>query len=98
MPFFLSFATGATHEPHQLPQEWADKYKGKFDQGWDKLRDETFARQKKLRVILQIVSSRKGTKRSRHGMRCRPRSSPCSSGRWRFTPASWSTLITMLAG
>jgi arylsulfatase len=50
-PFFLYFATGATHTPHHAPQEWIDKYKGKFDQGWDKLREETFARQKQLGVI-----------------------------------------------
>jgi len=50
-PFFLYFATGATHSPHQVPQEWLDRYKGKFDQGWDKLREETFARQKRLGVI-----------------------------------------------
>ena len=50
-PFFAYFAPGATHAPHHVPKEWADKYKGKFDQGWDKLREETFARQKKLGVI-----------------------------------------------
>ncbi|HEV2117957.1 MAG TPA: arylsulfatase [Terriglobales bacterium] len=50
-PFFVYFAPGATHAPHHVPAEWADKYKGKFDQGWDKLREETFARQKKLGVI-----------------------------------------------
>jgi arylsulfatase len=50
-PFFMYFAPGATHAPHHVPQEWSDKYKGKFDQGWDKLREETFARQKKLGVI-----------------------------------------------
>jgi arylsulfatase A-like enzyme len=50
-PFFMYFAPGATHAPHHVPEEWADKYKGKFDQGWDKLREETFARQKKLGVI-----------------------------------------------
>jgi arylsulfatase A-like enzyme len=50
-PFFLYFAPGATHAPHHVPKEWADKYKGKFDQGWDKLREDTFARQKKLGVI-----------------------------------------------
>jgi arylsulfatase len=50
-PFFVYFAPGATHAPHHVPKEWADKYKGKFDQGWDKLREETFARQKKLGVI-----------------------------------------------
>ena len=50
-PFFMYFAPGATHAPHHVPKEWIDKYKGKFDQGWDKLREETFARQKKLGVI-----------------------------------------------
>jgi arylsulfatase len=50
-PFFVYFAPGATHAPHHVPKEWADKYKGKFDAGWDKLRDQTFARQKQLGVI-----------------------------------------------
>ncbi len=50
-PFFMYFATGASHAPHQVPKEWSDKYKGKFDMGWDKLREETYARQKKLGVI-----------------------------------------------
>jgi arylsulfatase A-like enzyme len=52
-PFFMYFAPGATHAPHHVPKEWADKYKGKFDQGWDKLREETITRQKKLGVIPQ---------------------------------------------
>jgi len=50
-PFFVYFAPGATHAPHHVPKEWADKYKGKFDQGWDKLREQIFARQKELGVI-----------------------------------------------
>src|SRR4051794_40248201 len=50
-PFFVYFAPGATHAPHHVPKEWADRYQGKFDQGWDKLREETFARQKELGVI-----------------------------------------------
>jgi arylsulfatase A-like enzyme len=50
-PFFVYFAPGATHAPHHVPKEWADKYKGKFDGGWDTLREETFARQKALGVI-----------------------------------------------
>ncbi|MGH6997423.1 MAG: arylsulfatase, partial [Phenylobacterium sp.] len=50
-PFFMYFAPGATHAPHHVPKDWADKYKGKFDAGWDKLREETFARQKALGVI-----------------------------------------------
>lgn len=50
-PFFMYFAPGATHAPHHVPKEWSARYKGKFDQGWDKVREETFARQKKLGVI-----------------------------------------------
>src|SRR5712664_3722038 len=50
-PFFVYFAPGATHAPHHVPKEWADKYKGKFDQGWDKLREEILVRQKKLGVV-----------------------------------------------
>jgi len=50
-PFFLYFAPGAAHTPHQVPKQWADKYKGKFDHGWDRQREITFAKQKKLGVI-----------------------------------------------
>ena len=50
-PFFVYFAPGATHAPHHVPKEWADKYAGQFDDGWDVLRERTFARQKELGVI-----------------------------------------------
>jgi arylsulfatase len=50
-PFFLYFAPGACHAPHQAPREWIDRFEGQFDQGWDRLREETFERQKKLGVI-----------------------------------------------
>lgn len=50
-PFFLYFATGAVHAPHHVPEEWAQKYKGKFDQGWDQIRADTVAEQKRLGVI-----------------------------------------------
>jgi arylsulfatase len=50
-PFYLYFATGATHAPHHAPKEWIEKYKGQFAGGWDKLREETFERQKKMGVI-----------------------------------------------
>ena len=52
-PFFMYFAPGATHAPHHVPKEWIAKYKGQFDQGWDKVRDETLARQKALGVVPQ---------------------------------------------
>jgi arylsulfatase len=50
-PFFMYYAPGATHAPHHVPAEWRDKYKGKFDQGWDKVREETLERQKKLGIV-----------------------------------------------
>ena len=50
-PFFVYCAPGATHAPHHVPQEWIAKWKGKFDQGWDKMREETFARQLKMGII-----------------------------------------------
>jgi arylsulfatase len=50
-PFFIYYAPGATHAPHQVSKEWIVRFKGKFDQGWDKLREETLARQIKLGVV-----------------------------------------------
>src|SRR6267142_2983991 len=50
-PCFIYFAPGATHAPHHVPREWIAKYKGRFDQGWDKVREETLARQIKLGVV-----------------------------------------------
>src|SRR5437764_4045399 len=47
-PWMLYYSTGCSHAPHHVWKEWSDKYKGKFDQGWDKLREETFERQKQL--------------------------------------------------
>ncbi len=52
-PFFLYFATGAMHAPHQVPKEWADKYAGRFDMGWEKAREEIFARQKQMGLLPQ---------------------------------------------
>jgi arylsulfatase len=50
-PAFIYFAPGATHAPHHVPKEWIARWKGKFDQGWDKLREETLARQIKMGVV-----------------------------------------------
>jgi len=50
-PSFIYFAPGATHAPHHVPKEWVDRWKGKFDQGWDRMREETLARQIKLGVV-----------------------------------------------
>jgi arylsulfatase A-like enzyme len=50
-PFFMYFAPGATHAPHHVAPEWSDRYKGRFDRGWDAVREESFARQKELGVV-----------------------------------------------
>ena len=60
-PFFLYYVPGGSHSPHQPTQEWIDKFHGKFDMGWEKLRDEIFANQKRLGVIPpENFSSRDG--------------------------------------
>nr|WP_298727641.1 arylsulfatase [uncultured Steroidobacter sp.] len=61
-PFFLYVATGATHAPHQAPREWIDKFKGRFDEGWDVYRQQTIERQKKLGVIPQQTQLTKRSK------------------------------------
>jgi arylsulfatase A-like enzyme len=50
-PFYLHFCTGATHAPHHVPRQWADRYAGRFDDGWDAYRERTFARQRELGVM-----------------------------------------------
>jgi len=50
-PFFIYFATGAVHAPHHVSKEWSDKYKGKFDKGWDAVREETVVKQKEMGII-----------------------------------------------
>ncbi len=52
-PFFLYYATGANHAPHQAPPEWAERYRGQFDDGWDAYREKVFARQKELGIVPQ---------------------------------------------
>ncbi|AUX24924.1 arylsulfatase [Sorangium cellulosum] len=62
-PFFMYFAPGATHAPHQVPEEWSNKYRGQFDAGWDALREATFNRQKDIGVIpvvAQLTSPNEG--------------------------------------
>jgi arylsulfatase A-like enzyme/uncharacterized membrane protein len=50
-PWMMYYSTGCSHAPHHVSKDWADKYKGKFDQGWDQLREETLARQKELGIV-----------------------------------------------
>jgi arylsulfatase len=65
-PFFMYFCPGAMHAPHHVPKEWADKYKGKFDDGWDVYRERTLAQQKELGVVP------KDTELSRHDPDVKP--------------------------
>ena len=72
-PFFVYYAPGATHAPHHPKKEWIEKYKGKFDQGWDRVREETFARQKQLGVIPAGGQAHAAARRrSRRGRRSPP--------------------------
>ena len=50
-PWFIYYSTGCAHAPHQVAVEWSEKYRGQFDQGWDRLREETFERQQQLGVL-----------------------------------------------
>ena len=65
-PFFMYFCTGAMHAPHHVPKEWADRYAGRFDDGWEAYREKTFARQKQLGVVPA------DTKLSRHDPDVKP--------------------------
>ncbi len=67
-PFFIYLSFGATHAPHHAPPEWIEKYRGKFDQGWDKVREETLARQKELASCRRTRSLPHATRAFRRGM------------------------------
>ena len=71
------------HAPHQVPKEWIAKYKGKFDVGWDKLREETLARQKQLGVVPPDTKLAPKPTASRTGTRLRRTKRSCSRVRWR---------------
>ena len=97
-PFFTYFATGATHAPHHAPKEWIEKFKGKFDGGWDKYREETFARQKKLGIVPE--NAKLAPTPGRHqgvGQPERRRKAACSRARWKCSRPSPRTPITRLA-
>ena len=70
-PFFGYFSTRCNHAPHHVAEAWAKKYRASSGQGWDKLREETFARQKALGVIPPTRSSRPATRLSPPGMTSR---------------------------
>ncbi len=98
-PFFMYFAPGACHAPHHVPKEWIDKYKGKFDQGWDKLREEIFARQKKLGVIpADAELTARPAEIPGVGRHAEGDAAHLLPARWRSMPHSSSTPTTISAG
>ena len=98
-PFFAYFAPGATHAPHHVPKEWADKYTGKFDAGLGQAaRGDLRPAEGTRRHPDRSPNSPPATRRSRRGRRCLRRSSRSCAARWRCTPVSWSTpIITSVA-
>ncbi len=93
-PFFVYFAPGATHAPHHVAPEWADRCQGRFADGWDALREQTFARQKELGVIPPDAELTGRHAEIPAWTTCPPSSNRCWSARWRSTPGSWSTRTT----
>ena len=93
-PFFAYFSTGCSHAPHHVAQSWAAKYKGKFDQGWDRLRDETFARQKALGVVPSDAELTPRNEAFPAWTTSRTSSSRSTPARWRSTPATPRTPTT----
>ena len=88
----MYYSTGCSHAPHHVAKEWADKYKGKFDHGWDKLREQMFARQKKLGVIPKDAElTERPDAVPGLGLADRRRRRNSMPARWRSTPASRRT-------
>ena len=101
-PFFMYWASGASHGPHQVPKEWADKYKGKFDDGWDKYRERAYKRAKDLGWIPQNAQAHATARQpGRVGRDPRKRETfpapadgsvrRVSPSTWMFRSAAWST-------
>ena len=80
-PWLLYYATGTAHAPHHAPKDWIAKYKGQFDQGWDKVREETLARQIKLGVVPPNTQlTKRPEQNSSLGSPCRRTKSVCMHG------------------
>ena len=98
-PFFCYYVPGGTHAPHHPKKEWSDKFKGKFDMGWNELREQIFANQKKLGVIPPDTKLTPwpdgqpefGVPSCRSGTRSTPRRRSCSPVRPRSSPATRPT-------
>jgi arylsulfatase A-like enzyme len=96
-PFFIYFATGATHEPHQVPKQWVDHYRGRFDRGWDVIRKEAFEQQKAHGVIPANAEFTPRPDGCRRGTRSMSSRRNCWRIRRRSTRATPSRPTTKLA-
>ena len=91
-PFLMYWAPGGVHAPHHIFKEWADKYKGTFDGGWDAMRERVFARQKELGYIPADTKLNAAARvRWPPGRTFPRRKSHSSGGSWRSSPATPST-------
>jgi hypothetical protein len=98
-PFFAYYATGGTHAPHHVPAEWREKYAGKFDEGWDKLREADLRPTKGARRGSYRRGAVRATRgRSLPGTTWTRRSSRCCAARWRTTRAFSNTPTITWAG
>ena len=80
-PFFMYYAPGAAHAPHHVPKDWADRYAGKFDAGWDAYRETVFARQKEIGLLpADAAAVARTTPTCRSGRRSRPTSGGSTPG------------------
>jgi len=87
-PFFVYYVPGGSHSPHQPKAEWAEKFKGKFDMGWNELREQIFANQKRLGVIPANAKLTDWPDSLPKWRRFRPTRRSCSPGRPRCTRAT----------
>ena len=98
-PFFVYYAPGAVHAPHHVPKRWADKYKGRFDEGWDAVRERDVGPSEGVGAHSRRTRScrprREASRTGTHSARTR-RSSSCA--RPRSSPGSWSRPITRSDG
>ncbi len=90
-PFFLYFCTGACHSPHHAPAEWIERYRGRFAQGWDAWREETFARQLELGVVPAGTVLSPGRPGSRPGRASTTPARSWGNGSWNASPRSSPT-------
>ena len=97
-PFFMYFAPGATHSPHHAPKDWIERFRGRFDQGWDALREETYQRQLAEGIIPEGTRIRRGRTHCRPGTSTPRRIVRSPPGSWRSMPGSLPTSIITWAG